>query len=56
MLMLYIGGARHAGLVRDDDNASSSFPSEFLAVGGWLTHGDLVLKPNSNFLAIAGQS
>ena len=43
---LWIGGARHPG------PGAVSFAVEVFNVGGWLTHGDLVLDAEVDFLAV----
>ena len=43
---LWIGGARHPG------PGAASFAVEVFNVGGWLTHGDLVLDTEVHFLAV----
>ena len=43
---LWIGRARHPG------RGTASFVVEVFNVGGWLTHGDLVLDAEVDFLAI----
>ena len=43
---LWIGRARHPGL------GAFSFAVEVFDVGGWLTHGDLVLDAEVDFLAV----
>ena len=43
---LWIGRARHPG------PGAASFAVEVFDVGGWLTHGDLVLDTEIDFLAV----
>ena len=44
--LLWIGRARHPGLF------SGAMTVEVFNVGGWLTHGDMVLEANVDFLAV----
>ena len=44
--LLWVGRARHPGPF------SGSMSVEVFNVGGWLTHGDLVLEADVDFLAV----